>query len=176
MSAELSQAASALMDKLLDSRGATLFAFAQVEWFLAKIILEAKAFEQYRHLDLSFTQDAEKRADRLKELLEVQGPFSPYAHDLRRTIDDVLKSVDIRNFAAHGLFVRADPNDFSMASPIHLRMFRMYKGGELIDGKLDLTLKEYTDRQATLTRAARDFIAVARKMWTELKLKQLDPE
>jgi hypothetical protein len=172
----LSAAASALMDKLLDTRGATLFAFAQVEWFLAKIILEAKAFEQYKSLDLSFTQDAEKRADRVKELLNVQGPFSPYADNLRKTIDEVLKSVDMRNFAAHGLFVRADPDDFSMSAPMHLRMFRMYKGGELVDGKLDLTMKEYTDRQVALTAAARDFITLVRKIWIELKLIQLDPE
>lgn len=68
-------------------RGATLLAFAKVEWFLAEIILEAASFEQYAWLDLSFTQDAQKRADKVETQLNVKGPFSPYADKLRTAID-----------------------------------------------------------------------------------------
>ena len=46
MSDQLSAEAAANVEKLLDARGATILAFAQVEWFLAKIILEAKEFDQ----------------------------------------------------------------------------------------------------------------------------------
>src|SRR4051794_37974058 len=83
MSDQLSPEASAYVEKLLDYRGATILAFAQVEWFLARIILEAKAFDEYTGVDLSFSQDAEKRAAVVKKLMNVQGPFSPYADDLR---------------------------------------------------------------------------------------------
>jgi hypothetical protein len=61
MSDELSPAASAFVDKLFDTRGATI----------AKIILEARVFEQYSAVDLSFSQDAEKRATKVKELLDL---------------------------------------------------------------------------------------------------------
>jgi hypothetical protein len=176
MTARLSPEASAFMENLFDARGATLLAFAQVEWYLAKLILEAKAFDQYKDLDLSFTQDAEKRADRLKEVLNVEGPFSPYADELRTAIDEVMKAVELRTFAAHGLIVRLDPDDFSLSSKLHLRMFRMYKGGKLEDLTLERTMKEYSEEQRALTKAAGAFGQVVEKMWADLKLKQLYPE
>jgi hypothetical protein len=84
MSDPLGAETAAYVEKLLDARGATILAFAQLEWFLAKIILEAKEFDQYAGVDLSFSQDAEKRAAVVRKILNVQGPFSPYADDLRR--------------------------------------------------------------------------------------------
>jgi hypothetical protein len=176
MSDQLSAEAAAYVEKLLDARGATIFAFAQVEWFLAKIILEARAFDQYCAVDLSFSQDAEKRATVVKKLLNVQGPFSPYADDLRQAIDKVTKYVELRNFAAHGLVVRPDPGDFSLSSKLRFRMFRVHRGGKLDEAHRELTMKEYTDEQAGLTKAALEFQNIVRKLWTDLKLKQLDPE
>jgi hypothetical protein len=176
MSAQLSPEASAFIQNLFDARGATLLAFAEVEWYLAKLILEARAIEQYKDLELSFTQDAEKRADRLKEVLNVEGPFSPYADELRKTVDEVMKAIELRTFAAHGLIVRVDPDDFSLSSKLHLRMFRMYKGGKLEDLTLKRTLQEYSEEQRALTKAAGAFGLVVRKLWIDLKLKQLDPE
>jgi len=98
MSDQVSPEASAYVDNILDYRGATILAFAQVEWFLAKIILEAKAFDEYAGVDLSFSQDAEKRAAVVKKLLNVKGPFSPYADDLRKAIDNVMQYVELRIF------------------------------------------------------------------------------
>jgi hypothetical protein len=176
MTSQLSPEASAFMQNLFDCRGATLLAFAQVEWYLARLILEATAIEQYKNLDLSFTQDAEKRADRLREVLNVEGPFSPYADELRKTVDEVMKAVELRTFAAHGLMIRVDPDDFSLSSRLHLRMFRMYKGGKLEDLTLERTMKEYSEEQRALTKAAGALGQVVKKMWIDLKLKQLDPE
>jgi len=125
---------------------------------------------------LSFTLDAEKRAERVRKLLNTNGPFSPYADKLRKALDEVLKFSELRNFAAHGLLVRPEPDNFSLSSPIHLRMFKMYKGSQLTENKRDLTLKEYTDEQAALTSAAKDFLALVRSIWKDLKLPALDPE
>ena len=176
MGDQLSAEASAFVEKLTDARGYTILAFAQVEWFLAKIILEARAFDEYLGVDLSFSQDAEKRAAVLKKVLNVQGPFSPYADDLRKAIDNVMKYVELRSFSAHGLIVRPDPGDFSLSSKLRFRMYRMLRGGKLDDAHREFTLKEYTDEQAGLTKAAREFQDVVRKLWTNLKLKQLDAE
>jgi hypothetical protein len=173
---ELSPEANALITKLFDARGATLFAFAQVEWFAAKLIVEAASFEQYQGLDLSFTQDAGKRAEKLKAILNVNGPFSPYADKLLTAIKEVMSHEELRNFAAHGMLVRPDPNDTSLSSPIHLRMFQMYKGGKLVELKKDTTLKQYTDDQEALTAAARKFISTVRTIWSDLKLKELEAE
>ncbi|WP_375306108.1 hypothetical protein WI560_30345 [Bradyrhizobium sp. A11] len=171
---ELSPEASALITKLFDARGATLLAFAQVEWFSAKLIVEAASLEQYRGLDLSFTQDASKRAEKLKAILEVEGPLSPYAEELRTTIDQVLGYQELRNFAAHGMLIRPDPGDFSLYSPIHLRMFQMFKGGKLVELKKDTTLKEYTDDQEALAAAAQKYISIVRTVWKDLGLKDLE--
>ncbi|RDV01361.1 hypothetical protein DXH78_19250 [Undibacter mobilis] len=157
---------------MLDSRGGIILAFAQVEWFMAKLIVEAAGFEQYLHLDLSFTQDAAKRADRLTNILSTKGPISPYADELKSIIGRILKHENLRNFAAHGLLVR--PDDITLDSKLHFRLYRMYKGGNLVEETLDLTLKEYTDQTSELTGAAREFITVVRKIWAELKLPPLD--
>src|SRR5712675_709368 len=114
MNDQVSAEAAAYVEKLLDARGATILAFAQVGWFLAKIVLEAKEFDQYSGVDLSFSQDAEKRATVVKKLLNVRGPFSPYADDLRNAIDNVMKYVELRHFSAHGLIVQPDPGDMSL--------------------------------------------------------------
>jgi hypothetical protein len=176
MSNQLSAEASAYVEQILDYRGATIFAFAHVEWFLAKIILEARAFDEYAGLDFSFSQDAEKRATVVKKILNVKGPFSPYADDLRKVIDDVLKYAELRNISAHGMMYRPDPNDTSLSSTLSFLMYRMLKGGKLEEIRRDFTLKEYTDEQAALTKAAREFQNIVRALWLELKLKQLDPE
>ncbi len=176
MSDQLSAEADAYVEKLLDARGLTILAFAQVEWFLAKIILEAREFDQYSGVDLSFSQDAEKRTAVVKKILNVRGPFSPYADDLRKAIDNVMKYAELRHFSAHGLIVRPDPGDISLSSKLHFRMYRMLKGGKLDDAHREFTLKEYTDQQSGLTKAAREFQDVVRKLWSDLKLKQLDPE
>jgi hypothetical protein len=125
----LSKEASEFADKLIDSRGGILMAFAQVEWYLAKLIAEASAYDEYKALDLSFSQDAEKRAERLKKILNVDGPFSPYADALNKSLDKVIAHVQLRTMSAHGLVVRPDPEDLSLSSKLHFRMFRMYKGG-----------------------------------------------
>jgi hypothetical protein len=170
----LSPEASAFMDKLLDSRGAILSSFAQVEWFLAKLIVEAGKFKEYAELDLSFSQDAERRADRLRKVLDTEGPFSPYANDLLNCLDIVIKYVGLRTMAAHGLTVR--PDSFLLNSVIHFRLYRMYKGGNLVEEKSDLTIKQYTEQASELSAAAREFIKVVRRIWADLKLDHLDPE
>jgi hypothetical protein len=160
---------------LMENRGAILMAFAQVEWFLAKLIVEASAYEQYAALDLSFSQDAEKRAEKLQKILNVDGPFSPYAADLRSALDVIIKEVDFRTMAAHGMTIR--PDDFRLSGKIYFRMYRMYKNGDLKLESLDLTMKEYTDRSSALTSAAREFVAVSRKMSEKLKFAHpLDPQ
>jgi hypothetical protein len=157
----------------MDNRGAILLAFAQVEWFLAKLIVEASKYEQYQAIDLSFSQDAEKRAERVKKILNVDGPFSPYSQKLTKTIDEIMGFVQLRTMSAHGLTVR--PDSFDLSAPIHFRMYRMFKGGNLVEEKLDLTIKDYTDKSAALTGAAREFVQIIRTIWQDLKLAGLDP-
>lgn len=65
---------------------------------------------------LSFSQDAEKRAAVVKKILNVKGPFSPYADSLRKTIDNVMKYAELRNLSAHGMMYRPGPEDTSLSS------------------------------------------------------------
>jgi hypothetical protein len=171
---ELSPEASAGIQSIMDARGYTITSYAQVEWYLAKLILEGKEYEQYQQIDPSFSQDAKTRADKVKAMLKVDGPFSPYADKLTKAVDEVLAFEELRNYAAHGLLVRPDPDDFSLSSKIHLRRFKMFKGGKLDDASRTLTLKEYTDEQAALTKAAKSFFSIVQKIWKELGLKNLD--
>lgn len=125
---------------------------------------------------LSFSQDAEKRAAVVKKILNVKGPFSPYADSLRKTIDNVMKYAELRNLSAHGMMYRPGPEDTSLSSKLCFRMYRMLKSEKLDEVRRDFTLKEYTDEQTSLTKAAREFQDIVRTVWAELKLKQLDPE
>jgi hypothetical protein len=50
----------------------------------------------------------------------------------------------------------------------------MLKGANLEDASRTLTLKEYTDEQEALAKAARNFVAIVRKIWAELGLKNLE--
>jgi hypothetical protein len=170
----LSAEASALMQRIIDARGITTMSYAQVEWFLAKLILEGKQYEQYQQMNLSFSQDARTRADQVKAMLKVDGPYSPYADKLRKAIDEVLAFEELRNYAAHGLLVRPDPADTSLGSKIHLRRFKMLKGEKLEEASRTLTLKEYTDEQEALAKASRNFVAIVHKIWKELGLKELE--
>lgn len=162
------------MGAIMDARGYTITAYAQFEWYLAKLILEGKDYEQYQQIDLSFSQDAKTRAEKVKAMLKVKGPFSPYADKLIKAMDEVLAYEELRNYAAHGLLVRPDPEDFSLGSKIHLRRFKMFKGGKLEDASRTLTLKEYTDEQSALTKAANGFVSIVKKIWKELGLKNLN--
>lgn len=148
--------------------------YAQVEWYLAKLILEGKEYEQYQQIDLSFSQDAKTRVEKVKAMLKVDGPFSLYGDKLTKAMDGVLAYEELRIYAAHGLLVRPDPNDFSLSSKIHLRRFKMLKGEKLEDASRTLTLKEYTDEQVALTKAANNFFSIAQKIWKDLSLKNLD--
>ncbi|MGJ4933599.1 hypothetical protein [Bradyrhizobium sp. HKCCYLRH3083] len=167
--------ASRFIQSIIDARGITILSYAQVEWYLAKLILEGKEYDQYKQIDLSFSQDAKTRADKIKAMLKVDGgPLSPYADKLTKAIDDVLAYEELRNYAAHGLLVRPDPNDYSLNSKIHLRRFKMFKGGKLDDASRTLTLKEYTDEQVALTKAAKSFFSIVQIIWKDLGLKNLD--
>ncbi len=171
---QLSTEASAFIQCIIDARGITISSYAQVEWYLAKLILEGKEYDQYQQIDLSFSQDAKTRADKIRAMLKVDGPLSPYADKLTKAMDDVLAHEELRNYAAHGLLVRPDPNDYSLSSKIHLRRFKMFKGGKLDDASRTLTLKEYTDEQVALTKAAKSFFSIVQRIWKDLGLKNLD--
>jgi hypothetical protein len=132
----------------------------------------AATYDEYKQLDLSFTQDAEKRAERLRQILKVDGPLKKYADVLSKPLDEVMSFAELRNFCAHGLLVR--PADFGLQSKMHYRMFRMYKGGELKEEMLDLTIKEYTEKEKALMAATKQFMQATRKIWQELKLPALD--
>lgn len=173
-SRELSPEASTGIQSIMDARGFTIMAYAQVEWYLAKLILEGKVYEQYQQIDLSFSQDAKTRVEKVKAMLKVDGPFSPYGDKLINAMDEVLTYEELRNYAAHGLLVRPDPDDFSLSSKIHLRRFKMLKGGKLEDARRILTLKQYTDEQVALTKAAKNFFSIVQKIWKDLGLKNLD--
>jgi hypothetical protein len=150
------QKISDAIGKLIDTRGAVLIAFCQVEWFLAKLVTVAATYDAYKQLDLTFTQDAEKRAERLRQILKVDGPLKKFADVLSKPLDEVMSFAELRNFCAHGLLVR--PADFGLGSKMHYRMFRMYKGGELKEETLDLTIKEYTEKEKALMAASKKFM------------------
>jgi hypothetical protein len=143
---------------------------------LSETDCRATRFDEYKALDLSFSQDAERRAKRLKKILRVNGPFSPYADDLTKYLDLVIKHVPLRTMAAHGLMVRPDDDDLSLSSEMHFRMYRMFKGGKLSEEKTNLTVKQYTDQTSELSSAAREFVKLVRKIWDDLKFDHLEPD
>lgn len=161
------------LGNFIDVRGGFLTLFAQVEWFLAKIIVEANGFPEYQDLDLSFSQDFEKRAARVRKILSISGPLSPYADELLAAIDRISAFTDLRNFSAHGVLTHRWTNETLL---LRFRMFKMFKGGELKDGLLDCSLEEYHDALRQASNAAKEFSAVVSRIWTDLGMANFEPQ
>lgn len=162
--------AEADITRMMDLRGAILIAFANFEYFLARLIVEASRMGSYRHIDLSFSENADRRAARLKSVLNEAGPLSQYSAELRPAIDAVLEFSEFRNFAAHGVTIHSFQND---AFTVNCFMYKMFKGGNLAEGSARWTMDEYLRHTVALTASVKAFTVIIKRIWAQLALPKL---
>lgn len=161
------------IEKLIDARGGVLGLFAQVEWFLAKLLLEAQHYPAYASIDLSFSEHVEKRAQKVRTLLSAEGPYTPYCHDLLTALDKVMEFHELRNFSAHGVLIHQYREG---VFHLHFRMYRMFKGGDLKEGFKHYTLPSYLEEVRQLGSSARQFVKAVHKLASDLGLQNVEAE
>ncbi|WP_354115648.1 hypothetical protein [Bradyrhizobium sp. LA7.1] len=150
--------------KMMQLRGATMVAYANFEYFLARLLYEASRLASYKNLDLSFSENADRRVLRLKSVLATDGPLSQYSADLSPSIDAVLEAAEFRNFAAHGVMIHSIEDGTSMISSL---MYKMFKGGNLAEGKMRFTMDEYLHHTQMLTASVKQFVSIVRRIWAD---------
>lgn len=161
-----------ITEQFLINRGTILTSFAQVEWFMAKILVEAHAFPEYANLNLDFSIQAETRAKKLRVLFEAEGPLRKYRDTLIPLVDEVMGYSETRNFMAHGVSIGTPSEKHGIT--FRVKMFKQMKGGEDHEGKIDFTIEQLGDESKALSAAAVQFIRQVRTIWQDLGMKNFD--
>lgn len=163
-----------IMNQFLLSRGMILTCFSQVEWFMAKILVEAHAFPEYGALNLDFSIQADTRAKKLRVLFNEQGPMHKYGDTLLPLMDEVMKYAETRNFMAHGVCIASSSAAHGIV--FRLRMFKRMPGSDDHEGKIDFTVEQLKVDTQAISGATKAFIGQARLIWQELGMKNFDVE
>lgn len=169
---EKTAANDAIMEQFLLSRGCILTAFGQVEWFMAKLLIEAHAYAEYKNLNLDFSIQAETRAKKLRVLLGEEGPLKKYESTLIPLVDEVMSYAEIRNFMAHGVCVTTPSNEHSIL--FRVKMFKRMPGADDHEGKIDFTVDQLAGQTKALSTATVAFVHQVRLIWQELGMKNFD--
>ena len=151
-----------IFEEFLFHRGMILTCFAQVEWFLGKLLIEAHAHPEYASQNLSFSINIERRIKLLRRLFAASGPFHGFDDRVSAVLDELETYVEKRNFMAHGVLISA-------LNPKHgivfrLRMFKAFKGGEEAEGKMDFTLDQLIKETKAISTTTKRFIEVVREI------------
>jgi len=168
MSIERSAENDALMEAVLIHRGMFLTCFSQVEWFLAKILVEANGYPEYSELDLSFSIKVERRIKLVRQLLAAEGPFHKFQERLCLILDRIEEFIEFRNFMAHSVLI-SDPHPI-YGIIFRMRMFRAFKGGNQMEGSIDFNAGQLRQKTNDLSGVTREFIAIIREISQEYDL------
>ena len=163
-----------IMQEFVFQRGMILTCFAQIEWFLGKLLIEAHAHPNYAEQDLSFSITVERRIKRVRRLFEVPGPFHEFHDRMSAVLDELETNIETRNFMAHGVMI-------SSAHPTHgivfrMRMFTAFKGGKEADGKMDFVLSQLVNDTKAISDTTKRFIAIVREIAARHSLEVFYPE
>jgi hypothetical protein len=171
---ERNEANDAIMEQFIFNRELVLTCFSQVEWFMAKILVEAHAFPEYSSLNLDFSIQAESRAKKLRSLLAGPGPLQKHGATLSSLIDEMMKYSETRNFMAHGVCVAAPSTAHGVV--FRLKMFKRMPGAADHEGKIDFTVDQLVREAQGISDATKRFINQMRTIWVELGMKNFDVE
>jgi hypothetical protein len=87
---------------MVADRGWCINSFAQVEYLLGDLLWQAASMPEYAAAAVPFPLNADKRAEKVRELLELSGPFEAYGADLREIVERWESLREGRLFFAHG--------------------------------------------------------------------------
>jgi hypothetical protein len=91
-----------LIEEMQRLRGWIANSYAQVEYLLGDMIIRAREWPVYDAQTKVFTHKVTKRISKVREMLELDGPFTPFAKELTAIIDRFDDRHETRNLLAHG--------------------------------------------------------------------------
>lgn len=163
-----------LMEQFLLSRGSILTCFSQVEWFMAKILIEAHAFPEYNGVNLDFSIQAESRAKKLRMLFTAEGRLKKYADELLPLVDEIMEYSETRNFMAHGVVIAASSEKHGIV--FRMKMFKRMPGADDHEGNIDFTADQLKTEATAISTTTKDFISKIRLVWNEQDMKNFEVE
>jgi hypothetical protein len=162
------------MDQFLRNRGFILTCFAQFEWFMAKILVEAHAFPEYHDLNLDFSIQAETRARKIRVLFGSEGRLKKYSNEFLPLVDKIMEYSETRNFMAHGVAITTPSAEHGVF--FRMKIFKRMTGSDDHEGKIDFTVEQLTADTEAIGSATKEFISTIKKIWNEQGMKNFDVE
>jgi hypothetical protein len=92
----------AIITEGTEHRGWITNSFAQIEFLLGDLIVRCRAFPQYELHTQTVSHSAAKRVIKVRAILAIEGPMSPYADTLEPMLAAFSDSQEVRNLLAHG--------------------------------------------------------------------------
>ena len=83
-------------------RGWITNSYAQIEFLLGDLILRCRSFHQYELHTKTMPHGGSSRVKKVKSILKINGPLSPFAGRLQTLLQRFDDTHDIRNLLAHG--------------------------------------------------------------------------
>lgn len=159
---------TALYERGIYLRGLFIQRYAAVEFSVTHLLMLCRQHPAYNPLgDLPFKLSSKLK--RLKTILGMDGPVTPFARELRAMVDLFVQLEEDRHFLAHGLMA-TKLNDQGK----RIIAFRLYNhiGGEVHSGGLDLPIDKLGDLAGLLHPTASDFSALVSKIGREALFPQ----
>lgn len=151
-----------IMEQMLIQRGMILTCFAQIEWFLGKMLIEAHAHREYGDQDLSFSINIEKRIRLVRQLLKAEGPYHEFNERMTTILDQLEGYIELRNFMAHGVLISSFHETHGVV--FRMRMFKAFKGGEEAEGIMDFSISKLVNETKSISDTAKNMIKIVRQI------------
>jgi hypothetical protein len=92
----------AIIEEATHHRGWISNSYAQIEYLLGDLIIRCRQFPEYEQQTTTFTHSAPKRVAKVRSMLNVDGPLTPYGAEINQVLDAFEGNHEVRNLLAHG--------------------------------------------------------------------------
>lgn len=148
----------AIIEEATRHRGWISNSYAQVEYLLGDLIIRCRQFPQYAEQTATFTHSAPKRVAKVRSMLNVDGPLTPYVAEISEALDAFEGNHEVRNLLAHGFceFHFTPTGDAGL-------VFRKFERGDVQNGQQPDILIERTFRLVDMHYHKEQFVAQAQR-------------
>lgn len=168
----------AVIEEATRLRGWISNSYAQVEYLLGDLIVRCRQFPEYGEFTATVSHSAVKRVSKLRSILKIAGPLTPFIDELSEVLDAFDLNHDIRNLLAHGFC----EFHFTSTGDAGLYFRKLARGDAKSGQELDILVEstfrlvdmEYHREQ--FTAQAQRALEVFAKVHFELGWGDLDPD
>jgi hypothetical protein len=160
-----------LLNPLATLRGEIVGAYAQVEYLLGDLYVQARHRPEYRGIGARFPYQVESRISSARIIFSVEGPLLKYAEQADGLLDRILSFEGLRNYMAHG-YLDIQVNK----SGQHRIRFQMYvpkKGGKLDRHVHRTDIPTLAAEAEQIGSYASEFVRLWRKMYMVEKFEMV---